>query len=201
MKTILDFDYQKSVQALNYLAQKEGGVINKLKVIKLIWLVDRYHLRKYGRPITNDTYYAMNFGPVGSSVKDIAQCSVLSDQEESYTKEFLKCDEAKLFVQSVKNVDSEIFSDSEIEALDAVYSECGQWDQFKLADFSHNFPEWKKFETALDGKITTREVMTYLDFFQDPKNVNLHIFDQDKSQLAAARQEFETNYELANFWI
>ena len=73
MKMILEFDYKKATQAINYFTKKEGGQIEKLKLIKLVYLADRFHLRKYGRPIMNDTYLAMPLGPVGSSVKDIAE--------------------------------------------------------------------------------------------------------------------------------
>ncbi len=38
MKLMLDFDYKKATQAINYLAKKEGGKINKMKAIKVIWL-------------------------------------------------------------------------------------------------------------------------------------------------------------------
>lgn len=56
-------NYRKITQALNYLATKNPDKkINKLKAIKLVWIADRYHLRKYGRPITWDTYEAMPLG-------------------------------------------------------------------------------------------------------------------------------------------
>ena len=52
----IPFDYKKAVQAINFFARKNGGKITKLEVLKLIFFADRYHLRKYGRPITNDQY-------------------------------------------------------------------------------------------------------------------------------------------------
>src|SRR5680860_294981 len=51
--------YEKATQALNFMATKDGGRISKLKAIKLIFLADRYHLRKYGRPVVGDQYFAM----------------------------------------------------------------------------------------------------------------------------------------------
>lgn len=64
MNTGYQFAYRKAAQALNYFAIQNGGEIEKLQALKLIYFADRYHLRKYGRPITNDQYWAMNFGPV-----------------------------------------------------------------------------------------------------------------------------------------
>ena len=82
MKMMLEFDYKKATQVINYLTKKEGGQINKLKLIKLVYLADRYHLRRYGRPMVNDAYFAMPLGPVGSSVKDIAEFSDFLDISE-----------------------------------------------------------------------------------------------------------------------
>ena len=63
---------KKGTQALNYFARKKNGKINKMKAIKLIYLADRYHLRKYGRPVVGDDYWAMKYGPVASSTLNIA---------------------------------------------------------------------------------------------------------------------------------
>jgi hypothetical protein len=79
----LPFVYKKATQAVNYFAQRSGGIINKMKAIKLIYFADRYHLRKYGRPITNDEYLAMDYGLVSSGVKDIAEMSGFFRSSES----------------------------------------------------------------------------------------------------------------------
>jgi uncharacterized phage-associated protein len=61
-----------------------------MKALKLIYFADRYHLRKYGRLVTNDIYYAMNYGPVPSSVKDIAEGSeFLGEKEKEYASNYL----------------------------------------------------------------------------------------------------------------
>ena len=87
----LSFKYEAATQALNYLASKSGGTLNKLKALKLIYFADRFHLRKYGRPVTGDEYLAMTYGPVASSVKDIAEMSGFLDPKVArYAKHFLK---------------------------------------------------------------------------------------------------------------
>ena len=90
MCTHLTFKYETATQALNYLALKSGGRINKMKALKLIFFSDRYHLRKYGRPITNDEYLAMEYGPVASGVKDIAEMSdFLGSKAAKYAGKFI----------------------------------------------------------------------------------------------------------------
>ena len=65
--------YKKATQALNFLAKKKGGKINRMKALKLIYFADRLHLRTYGRPIIGDDYWAMQFGPVPSCTNNIAK--------------------------------------------------------------------------------------------------------------------------------
>ena len=88
---MVGFNHKKAVQTLAYFAQKEGGVINKMKAFKLIWLSDRLHLRKYGRPILNDVYFALPKGPIPSSTKDLADNSdYLADTERELKEQMLE---------------------------------------------------------------------------------------------------------------
>ena len=58
------------IEALYYILKKLKKA-DKIKLVKLIYLADKYHLIRYGRTITNDDYYAMEHGPVGTTVKDV----------------------------------------------------------------------------------------------------------------------------------
>lgn len=204
MNTILDFNHKKATQAINFFACKEaGGVVDKLKVIKLIWLADRLHLRKYGRPIVNDTYYAMTYGPVGSAVKDLAGFNDLGEKEDQYLGEYLTLQTINS-IKSVKALDTDVFSDSDINALETVYNEYGALNQFDLVKISHEFPEWKKFKTELETGSSTREVMNYQDFFSNPpaevegiKN----IFTESGDQLDLAKKSFLENCKVASYWL
>ncbi|KAB0671127.1 SocA family protein [Oryzomonas sagensis] len=161
----LKFNYQKATQALNFFATKEGGEIEKLKALKLIFFADKYHLRKFGRPITNDEYYAMKLGPVASGVKDIAEnSSFLDEKEELYSTQFLNSN--RLCFSSKREVDSKVFSRSDIEALEFAWEKFGHFDKYRLCDLTHLYPEWQKHESALDR--LTRVKMSFEDFLADP---------------------------------
>src|SRR5450756_1986162 len=69
----LSLTHRKATQALNFLARQSGGRINKLKALKLMFFADRYHLRKFGRPVSECAYYAMTHGPVASEAKQVAE--------------------------------------------------------------------------------------------------------------------------------
>lgn len=189
MTTLLETSYKKATQALNYLARKKDGKINKMKAIKLIYLADRLHLRKYGRPIVGDVYWAMKLGPVGSHAKRVAELDV-PESFLSYTRKYIQpADNKKQSLVSLKSADMDIFSETDIECLESVYSAFGDMDQFELAELSHQYPEWKKHEKELkNGK--KRVQMDYYDFFADAGKGD-SVFGQNKSDLAFAKESFE----------
>lgn len=162
----LPFKYKKAAQALNIFAIENGGVINKMKALKLVFFADRYHLRKYGRPITNDEYYAMPFGPVASGVKDIAEFSdFLGETEQEYAAQFIERPD-QYTIRSKAACNEKVFSKSDLEALRYAWEKFGQVEEFALVELTHQYPEWKRHESAIET--TQRIKMFYEDFFEDP---------------------------------
>lgn len=192
-------NYRKATQVLNLLARKEGGKINKMRAIKLIFLADRLHLRKYGRPIVGDTYWAMKLGPVGSLVKDIAELNVLEDNLR-YAKKFIKpVNGRKQIFISLKKEDLSVFSKTDLECIDAVYEKFSGFDKFKLANITHNYPEWTKHKKELDaGK--KRVKMDYDDFFIDTQKGD-DLFFRSKSDLKMAKESFIESKEVSEFFV
>lgn len=172
----LPFKYKKATQALNFFAIKEGGKINKMKALKLIFFADRFHLRKYGKPILNDEYFAMPYGPVASGTKDIAEfTSYLSEDAREYATDFIKLLEDGLTLLSKSEYNQKVFSRSDLEALEFAWGKFGYIEEFPISDVTHKYPEWKRHEAAL--KKTTRVKMSYEDFFEDPLEPEEKCFD------------------------
>ncbi|HPX04723.1 MAG TPA: Panacea domain-containing protein [Tenuifilaceae bacterium] len=193
---MFDFNHKKAVQALNYFAYNEGGIINKMKAIKLIWLSDRAHLRRYGRPIIMDQYFALPFGPVPSNTKDLAEVNLFSSEDEViYRNLFLNVID-KYKYQSIKDVDSRVFSETDLTILETVYSEFGGYSEFQLSELSHAFPEWKKHEAGLTNRMASRYQMNYLDFFEDPEVKDCSIFNESDELKELARDIYTENVAL-----
>lgn len=191
--------YKKATQALNFFAQKKGGKINKMKAIKLIYFADRLHLRKYGRPIVGDEYWAMKHGPVGTRTLNVAELSLIPNVALRYARKYLKvADDKKQTFASLQPTDIDLFSQTDIECLEEVYNALSDKDQFELRDITHLMPDWKKHEKEL-GTAKKRVRMDYKDFFADTKH-DLGLFKQSTSDLALAKENFQEAKEVAAFF-
>ena len=193
-----NFDHRKATQTLNYFTLKAGGKINKMKALKLTFLADRYHLRKYGRLTTNDCYVAMKYGPVPSTLMDIAEEDV-NRTIKAYASRYIKATDNGRQIQSVSSVDIGFFSDSDIEALDFAWNNFGHRDKWDLSDFTHRYPEWQKHKEALSSGSKVEKI-NIIDFFEDPKgNIN-KCYELDDEERNLRREELTEHAYLESLW-
>jgi len=164
----LSLAHRKATQALNFLARQAGGRINKLKAIKLLFFADRYHLRKYGRPVSECAYFAMNHGPVASEAKQVAEDdALLPAPARNYARKFLEKTSDYEFA-SAADVDRAVLSATDVEALTFAWENFGYFPKYQLRDITHQYPEWKRHERELKPGGRRRVKMDYADFFADP---------------------------------
>jgi uncharacterized phage-associated protein len=194
----LDFNYKKATQSLDYFAEKSGGTINRLKALKLIYFADRYHLRKYGRLITNDTYFAMDNGPVASGAKDLAEESDFTGREaQNYASNYLEAS-AKYDYVSKKPTDRAELSSSDVEALDYAWDKFGGLDEWAIVTLTHKYPDWYKHRVALQTK--DRVQMDLFDFLED-SNVRIdkcfELTDEDRE---IRRQQLAETLSIESIW-
>lgn len=60
----------KVLETIVWLANARPG-IDIYHVVKCAFFADKYHLNKYGRPISGDNYIADTYGPLGRSIYSI----------------------------------------------------------------------------------------------------------------------------------
>ena len=173
------FNYKKAVQLLSFFSIESGGSINKMKAIKLVWLSDRLHLRKYGRTITGDIYFALPFGPVASTTRDLVESNeLLSDDEIEYVGKFLG-NFSRYHYECIHKPDFKALSLTDKHCAEDVFRSYGHLDHFQLSELSHHFPEWKKYESALEMKIASRFNIDLNDFFLNINDLKVLFVDND----------------------
>lgn len=183
---------------MDYFADKSGGRINRMKALKLIYLADRYHLRKYGRLITNDTYFAMDNGPVASGAKDLAEESDFSSREaQNYASNYIESSTKYDFV-SKKPVDKAELSSSDWEALDYAWDRFGHLDEWGIVDLTHKYPDWEKHKLSL--KLVDRVQMDLNDFLDDPALQVDKCFELTDKDRQIRREQLEEALAIESIW-
>lgn len=175
------------IQALYYLINSNDKKYDKLSLLKLVFFADRYHMRKYARSITDDTYYAMQYGPVASNVKNILDFDFLSEDEKNYIEKYLSKDGK--YYSTTNHLESlEMLSDTDKEALDFAIENFAHNKTFDLVDMTHNYPEWKRFEKSLEDGLK-REKMNMEDFFL-PSMVENDPYDVISQEIVDMSRDF-----------
>lgn len=150
------------VEVIYYVLSKIGRT-DTVKVVKLIWLTDKYHLIRYGRTVTNDVYYSMAKGPVGSTVKDILSLKPkgpISPSERSLESKLIRKFDDFTFDCKTKEYKIRMLSQSDTEALDFIIGNFGAWNSPGLVAESHRYPEWYKYKGLFQKGIKRKRIET-----------------------------------------
>ena len=132
--------------------------------MKLLWLADRVHLNKYGRLILRDQYSALPHGPVPSGTLNTSQNDL-----DGY---FGVTDKT---ITAVGIFDPSYFSKSDIEVMESVWQDYGNKGGWALREFSHLFPEWKRYEKQLkDPNLPKSYPIVIDDLFVPPTGANYY---------------------------
>lgn len=160
-------DMKVIIQSLYYISAKLDKSIDKLTALKLIFFADRYHARKYARFITDDTYYAMEYGPVASNVKNFLSFDFSSLEEQRYSEKFISQENqhSYIFKENVLEENLDMLSETDQEALNFAIDSFGHKTSFQLVEETHKYPEWKRFESTLSDTLK-REKILITDFFE-----------------------------------
>src|SRR6266545_1760337 len=68
---VLRFNERRATEAAARFLKLRGGRMSYLKLIKMLYFLDREALLRWGRPVTTDRYVSMDNGPVVSRIYDL----------------------------------------------------------------------------------------------------------------------------------
>lgn len=166
----------KIVELLLYLAHKNPGS-DKYQAVKFLYLADREHLIRYGRPITSEVYYALKYGPVASKAKDLLENNQWTMRAAGLTElpfETEKVDRSgpdqsplTLIGKPRREVNLELFSRSDLRTFDEIISKYGNYDFDALFTLTHEHQAYKNgWAKRGSGK---RGLMSYEDMIESPE--------------------------------
>jgi len=135
----------KALQIAALLLQKEGGVINYTKLIKLMYVIERESILRWGSPTIGDDCYSLPNGPILSHTLDcINGTTYLSHVDEVWDRYIVRV--GKYDVKLKKQPELNCLSRAELKLVDEIYEKLGNKSYQELINWSHdpeNIPEWE----------------------------------------------------------
>ena len=136
------FNEKKATQAAAKLIAKRGGNLDVIVLLKLLYLVDREALARWGRPVTGDTYYSLKNGPVLSTVYDLTK----GEPRGEFWPEHIVKDGHTLRVETLPGEDE--LSENETDLLCEISEKWEGVDKWTLRDFSHTLGEYQHLKAG-----------------------------------------------------
>jgi len=146
------YDTKKITNAIKFFKDKNVLNLGKTKLMKLLFFADKYHLQKYGKPIFNDKYFKLPYGPIPTLTLNIIDS--INEKEnydlQKYTKEFLQDievivnDDNQTEFRAKNDFIEDYFSESELEILRMVADKFKNINAKDISNLSHNLPEYQK---------------------------------------------------------
>ena len=185
------YEFEKALTAVVFLASvpHEVPALDKYKVGKLLFLADKYHVVRYGRPILGDHYRALEYGPIPQRTMDALHALV--DEKRRRTAETdqfakaLNIDRRYRYPRFTTNIkpNLETLSVSERRALEHIVTEYGKKTFDELKALTHEMPAYKNARARVKGVEAVQ--MRYEDFFEE-----------DPDAIAGALDEMIENHRL-----
>jgi uncharacterized phage-associated protein len=137
----LRFNEAKATQAAGCLLRLRGGRMSYMKLIKLLYLVDREALLRWGRPVTTDRYVSMDRGPVLSAILDLINEGPIPGTQGIWSEYISEPQGHEVALR--KEAPTDELSRAEEELIAGVFREHGLKSRWELVELVHALPEWQ----------------------------------------------------------
>lgn len=144
--------FQVADYFLNKASQEEDGseLISNLKLQKLIYYAQGFHLAMYGKPLFAEVIEAWTHGPV---------CPTLYHAKKQHKNEA---------VAPNPDFDASVFNKEQQDLLDEIYEVYGQFSAWKLRNLTHTESPWLDNIDSESNKVISHDDLK--DYFKNQLN-------------------------------
>ncbi|MBI2925923.1 MAG: SocA family protein [Verrucomicrobia bacterium] len=151
------FNIVKATEAACLFLDRAGGRMNVMRLVKLIYLLDRLSLDRRGIPVVGGDYLSMRNGPVTSEVLDLINEGRLYHESDARWEESIS-DRENHDVALLRLPEREQVSAAEVKLVDEIWAAHGAKNQWQLVDWCHD--DCKEWASVPSGKapITVEQI-------------------------------------------
>lgn len=135
MENLVGFRAKKAAQIAAHYIKRAGNEIDKLKLIKLLYLTERESVEVRGRPMLYDEYYSLKDGPICSN-----SLNGLNHQaDDSVWRDYVGVDGAqrRFLPRELTEADEDQFSKSDRKVMEAVWQKFGHMTSSQVRNWTH----------------------------------------------------------------
>ena len=139
------YSEQKAAQVAAFFLAKAGGLLEILKLMKLMYLAERRSLAVYGEPMTGDRLCSMPHGPVLSETLDHIN-NFIESEPGGWESWISDREDRKLALRDPGDPISKLLllSEADLEILEQTWDEFGQMTGPQLRKYTHDHcGEWE----------------------------------------------------------
>ncbi|MDZ4799709.1 MAG: Panacea domain-containing protein [Bryobacteraceae bacterium] len=137
----LRFNERRATEAAARFLKLRGGRMSYLKLIKMLYFLDREAILRWGRPVTTDRYVSMDNGPVVSRIYDLIR-EESAPGTDSIWRHYISAPQ-EWEVALLADPETDELSRVEEALIDEIYTACGKMTRWDLVRMSHELPEWQ----------------------------------------------------------
>ena len=138
---VLRFNERRATEAAAQFLKLRCGRMSYLKLIKLLYLLDREALLRWGRPVTTDRYISMDNGPVVSRIYDLIREEPAPGTDPIW-RHYVSAPQ-DYTVALVAEPETEELSRAEEDLIAEIFAKFGRLSRWELVRISHELPEWQ----------------------------------------------------------
>jgi uncharacterized phage-associated protein len=142
---LVGFDSQKAAQIAAFFAAQQPN-IEKLKLIKLIYLAEREFVARHGHPMLYDELYSLKDGPICSSALN----GINGEIDRDYWSKFIALHGRNVAtVRPIKRDDLDEISDAELNVLEETWKKFGPLSVGQIRQWTHDHcPEYTEVKSG-----------------------------------------------------
>ena len=168
------FRSRKAAQMCAYFATQSDGTIEKLKLIKLIYLAERKHLFEHHHPMLFDEFYSLPHGPICTSTLNGINGMV---HEALWDEYVARNGNIVVAMKAVAREDLDEISDAEMTAITEVWGEFSNMTASQIRNYTHDHcPEYTETDNA-------RIPISYRQIFEALGEEDAEVISQSISEL------------------
>ena len=138
----LHFNEAKATQAAACFLRLRGGKMSYIKLIKLLYLLDREALLRWGRTVTTDRHVSMDKGPVVSQIYDLIREEQPPGSFGGYWRAYISAPQ-DWEVRLLSDPPGDELSRAEESLIEEIYRIHGTKSRWELVRYCHDLPEWR----------------------------------------------------------